>query len=625
MKANNIVRSKIITCDFETYWSKEFTLSSPNYNTSSYVRDKQFAIHCMAIAHGEKSKTHVYRGDDIEKVLRDIDWENHILLAQNTAFDGFIIAHHFKIIPGYYLDTMSMARALHNERSFARLAVLAPLYSVGDKSKTYLAPTKGVRVLPQWMQDNLEKGCIQDVNLCRGIAMQQLNVFPQDELDLIDHTLRMFTDSPLKVDLKLAKKALQTEMYAKRIAILKSGVTEDVLQSNPKLAEAFKALGIEPPSKISEKTHIHSWSFNQSDADFMGLQEHEDVRVCRLIAGRLAIKSSQMETRSNRLIQAGETGGLPVGYNYYAAKTGRWGGTNKLNLHNLPRVDPDNPQPSDSLRRAIIAPKDHVLVVVDSAQIEARINAWLAGQNDLLEQFRLKKDPYCKMASDIYKRPITKADKLERFIGKVAILGLGYGMGAKKFQTTLALGTIGPAVEMELAICHTIVNLYRSTNIQIVRCWEQGTAVLRRMSTGDKGKFMKRYDYEPGVIWLPNGMRMNYPGISTVGDNFEFNSHGYLKKIYGALLVENMVQALARIVLGLQLLWINEELKSYKLKKNEVAKIVMFTHDELVSCVPERLAFVVLAMMRDLMRSVPNGFEGLPLDAEGAFAENYSK
>lgn len=620
--------SNIVTIDAETFYSTEFSLTKQEYNTSAYIRDPQFKTHCWAIKVGTK-KTRGFTAEDGVKFLQDINWDTHALLAHNTSFDGFILSHHHGIVPHYYYDTLSMTRGLHNEVSRAKLDTIAQLYQIGEKSKTYLNPTKGLRDLPKDVFKGLLEGCMLDVDLCFEVFKKQVEIFPEHELDLIDLTIRMFTDPILEIDEKMARQALADEMLDRRATILKSGVNEDDLMSNPKFAAQLKKLGVEPPTKISNKTGVENFAFAQTDPEFMELLDHEDKRVVLLAQGRLAAKSTQAETRAARLLQAGENGlKLPVGYNYFGAKTGRWSGTNKLNLQNLPRVNPKEPKPSDGLRRSIIAPKGHVLVVSDSAQIEARINAWLCGQLDVVDLFANNEDVYKHMAAQIYRKDLADVTKDERFIGKIAVLGLGYGMGAKKFQTTLALGLMGPAVEITSAEATRIVRLYRSRNSKIAAAWKLLNEVLEKMAAGGSGTiFNGLIEYDPLTIWLPNGMGLHYPGLHrTAGGELRYKANGVWKKIYGGLLLENIVQALARIAVGEQMLYTQDELRKLKLKKNERARIVLMTHDEIVSAVPARFADKVLAIQVDCMRRPPHNWgDTIPFDAEGGYAENYSK
>lgn len=614
----------IITLDFETYYGKGYSLTLPEYNTSSYIRDPQFKVHCCAIKIGNKpSKCY----PDPKPVFDKIDWENAALLAHNTAFDGFILAHHYGIVPSFYYDTVSMTRGLHSEMTRAGLDKIAKYYGLGAKHEGALENTRDRKELDPVALKRLMEYCNNDNELCHAVFQKQLEVYPQDELDLIDLTIRMFCNSPLRVDVDMARDALAHEIMEKRATILRVAhlVNEADLQSNPKFAEVLRSLGVEPPVKISSKTGMESYAFAQTDPEFIDLLEHEDITVRHLVEARLAAKSTQTETRAYRLMQAGEKKQpLPVGYNYYAAKTGRWGGTNKLNLQNLPRVDKKAPKPSDGLRRAIRAKQGHVLVVADSAQIEARMNAWQAGDQELLDIFASGGDPYCDMAKDIYGREITKGDALERFVGKVAVLGLGYQMGHKKFQTTLAQGVMGPPVELETSAAARIVNLYRAKRRKIAYSWEDAKHVLQIMSKGGKGDWGVLH-YDGTSIWLPNGMGLHYPSLHYNGDQYQFKSNGVWKKVYGGLVIENVVQALARIVVAWQMLQIQRDLKKLVLKDDEVATVCMMTHDEVVTCVPKRYAKDVQKLMLKWMRTAPEWCDGIPLNAEAGYAENYSK
>lgn len=620
---------KIVTLDAETFYSTEFSLTKAAYNTSSYIRDPQFKEHCWAIKVGNKKTKGYKKPQDAIKFLQDLNWDVYALLAHNTSFDGFILAHHHGIVPHFYYDTLSMTRGLHNEVSRAKLDTIAKFYAIGAKSETYLAPTKGLRDLPPEIMNGLLDGCITDTDLCFEVFKKQVEIFPHHELELIDMTIRMFCDPVLEIDEPLARLALAEEMVERRATILKSKHDESVLMSNPQFAEALKKYGVEPPTKISHKTGLENFAFAQTDPEFLELLDHEDIRVVRLARGRLAAKSTQAETRAARLIQAGENGmKLPVGYNYFGAKTGRWSGTNKLNLQNLPRVNPYEPKPSDGLRRSIIAPKGHMLVVADSAQIEARLTAWLAGQQDIVDLFAAKQDVYKHMAAMIYNKNIKDVTKDERFIGKIAVLGLGYGMGPKKFQTTLALGMMGPPVELTLAECKKIVNLYRGRNHMISNVWKMFGEVLDKMASGQSGiLFDGLLEYDSMTVWLPNGMGLHYPGLhKDETGGYKYKSNDMWKKIYGGLLLENVIQALARIVVGEQMLMTKKHLDKIKLKKGEVARVAMMTHDEIVACVPERFAAATEKALITIMRTPQHNWgKDLPLDAEASYDKCYSK
>lgn len=620
--------SKIVVLDAETFYSTDFSLTKAEYNTSAYIRSPLFKEHCWAIKVGTKKTKGFKDPNDAIKFLQDIDWSKYAMCAHNMAFDGFILAERHGIIPHFYYDTLSMTRGLHNEVSRASLDTIAKYYKLGAKSKTYLSPTKGKRDLDPATMDNLLDGCITDVDLCHDVMNVQLEIYPDDELKLIDMTIRMFTDPVLELDEPMARRALADEMIERLRDINQSNADEKSLTSNNKFADLLRAHGVEPPTKISNYNGIETYAFAQTDPEFIDLLNHEDLEVVLLAKGRLAAKSTQAETRAARLIQAGENGmKLPVGYNYAGAKTLRWSGTNKLNLQNLRRVDPKNPKPSDGLRRSIKAPKGHVLVVCDSAQIEARIAVWVAGQDDVVELFRQKEDVYKHMSVSIYNKVLELITKDERFIGKIAVLGLGFGMGWKKFRTTLALGLMGPPVLLDEATCKRIVALYRGRNYRIPAAWKVLETTLGRMARGENGSiFDGLIEFDGTTIWLPNGMGLHYPMLHINEEGFSYKSNNMWKKIYGGLLFENIVQALARVVVGEQMLLTKAHLDTLKLKKGEHARVVLMTHDEIVACVPERFAVDMEAAMVEIMRTPPHNWGAdLPLDAEAGHDYCYSK
>ena len=619
--------SQIVALDFESYYASDFGLTNREYNTSSYIRDPKFKVHCVAIKIGTKASK-CYSAEAGEKLLRNIDWSTHAVLAHNVAFDGFILSHLYDIVPSYYYDTLSMTRGLHNEVSRAKLDKIARFYNIGAKTDG-LENTKGKVNLSKDEMSRLMEYCNNDNELCYEVFKKQVEIYPEHELELIDITARMFCDPVFEINLPLARQALADEMIERRATILKSKCPEEELTSNPKFAARLIKLGIEPPTKISGRTGLENFAFAQTDPEFLELLDHEDIRVVRLAEGRLAAKSTQAETRAARLIQAGENGmKLPVLLNYFGAKTGRWSGGNKLNMQNLPRVNPYEPKPSDGLRRSIIAPEGHQIVVTDSAQIEARIAAWLAGQADIVALFANDEDVYSYAASRIYNRVITKKDKNERFVGKVATLGLGYGMGGKKFQTTLALGMMGPPVEMSLSESNKAVKIWRGTNHKIVTAWKICENIIESMAAGNVGTaFDDLVEYDNITLWLPNGMGLHYPGLHrTEGGDYRYKANEVWKKIYGGLLFENIVQALARIAVGEQMLLTESFLRTIKLKKNEIARIATMSHDEIVSVVPDHYAEKTLAKKLDIMRTPPHNWgKDMPFNAEGGYAKNYSK
>jgi hypothetical protein len=320
---------RIVTLDFETFFSQDYSLKLTKYNTSEYVRDQQFKIHCVSIKIDDDD-VRIYYGDTVEDGIRDIDWSTSALLAHNTAFDGLILSHHFGVVPAYYLDTLSMARAVHSNSIRAGLDYVAKFYGVGNKIPDVLDKTKGLVDLPYSILTALGLYCATDVELCYDIFQRMRPQFSDAEMDLIDLTIRMFCDPVLLVDIPRAELALKKELDDRADLIAKTGLTEKQLRSSAKLAKALLDLGVQPPTKTSPRTGKLAFAFAKGDLDFQELLTNPDDKVRDLVAARMAAKSTIEETRAIRFIQAGSFGRpLPVGYSYFGAHTSRWSGNNK--------------------------------------------------------------------------------------------------------------------------------------------------------------------------------------------------------------------------------------------------------------------------------------------------------
>ena len=627
--------NEVVTIDFETYYDSKYSLRAKVYNTSSYIMDPQFQIHCCAIKVGTKKSKCYWGREAVEKALKAIDWTKHDLLAHNNFFDGAIAKWHLGIKPRRRFCTVQMTRGLHSDMSKASLDSICKFYGIGGKISG-LEDVKGTRTedIPKDKAARLMEYCNNDNEKCFEVFKKQIAVYPDKEIQLIDITLSMFCDPVFLLDVERAEKSLNYEMNERLKFIALSRHDEKTLTSTPKFVAALEALGVDAPKKISKRTGEVSYALSETDQEFVDLQEHEDIRVVRLVQGRLAAKSTMMETRAWRMLQAQEMcASLPVLLNYYGAKTGRWSGGNKMNFQNLPTSTEDYPMAGE-LRKAIMAPEGHVIIAPDSSQIEARTVAWVSGHEELLVRFRNKEDVYKWMAGMIYGIDPSEVDSEQRFIGKLATLGLGFGMGAKRFQTTLALGVMGPPVQMSMTECARIVKMYRKINQAIVEFWRECENVLEAMTRGESGSFGPGgiLQYEGTSIWLPNGMGLHYPGLRALWNpntnqiqGFKYKSNGADKHIYGGLLCENIVQALAGVIIREEMVEVDNLYAKTKLKKGEIAKIATMTHDEIVSVIPERLGQKLLDANLKIMKTPPAWAPDLPINAEAVgWATNYS-
>ena len=977
--------SRLVTLDFETFWGVGYTLST--MSTSEYVRDPRFKAQMVGIKIG-KGKTKIYGPKQIGAALKAINWQTHSLLCHNTAFDGFILNHHYGITPKRYYDTLSMARGLHSNEIGASLDDVAGYYGKGSKIEDVLESTKDVLDWPKPMYDAAAKYCAQDVDLTYEIFKEMHAVYPPNEMELIHMTVRMFCSPVLRVDIPRVqaeyerevlrredllltivdprkydnkdtlKKKVERELVGKERDIL---IAKRVIGSNEKFAQLLLDTGLPErnlPMKVSpayikksaaEKAEVaqedkYTYAFAKDDLEFTDMPEkvwelYDDLdpedagcvlkastrslRLQALVDTRIAVKSTTNITRAERFLTAGKDGmRLPVGYSYYRAhcltgdaqvltrdgwvalavwrggeiaqwsqtatiefahatanqfevdeslvqadsryhtctytkghtlptltsygtfksrkagealdtrfdipisglldggadisvlqaqiavmvqadgnvrddvsrgrcvrfgftkqrkidrcrallaeagieytkanygrvvhirvgaagfervtfllgankefspllydapaetkqafinelthwdgdvepqpngftysttsaynanfvatmahltdrsafisererqgnwatsyrvyvrkntqtrsspehytevpfkgtvycpttmtgfflvrqrgnivvtgNTGRWGGNNKMNMQNLTR--------GGELRLSILAAPGHQMAVADSSQIEARVNAWLWDQDDLLESFSLGKDIYSEFASDIYKRLITKSDKNERHVGKASVLGLGYQMGPDKFQMTLAKGALGgPKIAFTREQCVQIVQTYRRRFFGIANGWTTCSRIIEEMAAGITGEhkcLTWGNDDGIGYINLPNGMRLKYPDLKKARgdkgwDEWSYQSGDIRKKIYGGSCCENLVQALARIIVAEQMVMID---KKYP--------VVMATHDEPVTHPKTKEAQKCYDYMHKCMTTPMWWCPTIPLAAEGGFADNYSK
>lgn len=623
----------IYTIDFETFYSKDFSLSK--MTTESYIRSPLFE-EIMVGVKKNSGPTKWIPQPLIAPFLKAIDFSNAAILCHHAAFDGAILSWRHGVKPKLWLDTLSMARPIHNVNVGGSLKALVAYYVLGAKGAEVVNAI-GKRYADFSPSELAAYGdyCANDVDLSYALFQKLVKKIPHSELLVIDQTIRMYTEPMIELDeaaLNIHLKQVQErkqEVLQELADAMGQGANVDtatlkpVLMSNNNFATLLQGLGIDPPMKTSATTGKPAYAFSKTDKGMTDLLEHPDDRVRAAVEARLGAKSTLEETRTQAFIGISQRGPLPIMLNYYGAHTGRFSGGDKVNLQNLPS------RGNVTIRQALRAPEGHVVLACDSSQIEARTVAWLAGQDDLVASFAAGNDVYCEFASEIYGRKITKADTKERFVGKTGILGLGYGCGWAKFREMLR---VQAKVVIDEHEAQRIVHVYRQKYHRIQALWNWCNMALGDMVMGRSGNINGILMYDADGFVLPNGMRLGYTGLRQTSNGYEYisDARSYRKmvemrlrgeavddlpwnNIYGGKVVENLVQALAGIVVREQMVKIGQA--GYH--------VAFQVHDENVCVVPEGIAAHAEQHIVQIMSTPPKWAPNLPVACEAGTASNY--
>ena len=256
----------IITLDFETYYSQEFSLTK--VTNEEYVRSEEFEVIGVSVQ-VDNGEPEWFTGTMAETAdfLKTYDWANSLALAHNAAFDASILTWVFGIKPKGWLDTLSMGRALHGTEVGGSLAVLAQHYGVGVKG-TEVIMAKGLHRI-DFPADQLERYgeyCCNDTAMTYALFQKMSVDFPPIELRLIDLTIRMFSEPSLYLDVKVLRQNLENIQYVKAQAL--GAYNKDSLMSNHKFAALLADFNIVPPMKVSPANGKLTYAFSKTDEEF---------------------------------------------------------------------------------------------------------------------------------------------------------------------------------------------------------------------------------------------------------------------------------------------------------------------------------------------------------------------
>lgn len=602
---------EIVTLDFETYFDKDYTLSK--MSAEAYVRDPRFEPQGCAVR-GPNGHVEWFPPLQLKAFFDYLDWSQVAILCHHAQFDGLILSHYYRVKPALWLDTLSMSRLVHGNHMRNGLDALARHYGLPAKSVPYTA-FKGRHwdELSGLVQQQLAEGGMHDVRLTWELFTRLAPYVPDEELALIDLTVKMFVEPCLRGDVKELLQIVGDEAKRKNDMLDKLGVTVRELQSPERFAELLRQHGIDPPKKKTDKGEVYC--FAKTDK-FMTetILEHPDDTIRTLGEARLGVKSTIEQTRAVRLAAMAERGALPVYLAYSGAHTTRWAGGDKVNWQNFRR--------GSRIRTAIRAPAGHCIIKADKSQIECRYLNWLAGQWDVIDRFVKKEDPYVAIASAAYGHPVYKPANddprysemlAKRGTGKQLELSCGYGAGAATIQATAAKGTYGPPIQISLDMAMSWRNLYRRTHKNVVRFWYEAETALSALA-GKLDYNWSIFQIKDGKLYLPNGTYLRYPDLERSEDGWRYQSRYGWRRIWGGFLVENVIQATSRVDMGQCMLRLIR--MGYR--------IVLMEHDAIAVVVRAESAEQDMQVVLDEMRRPPSWLPQIPLDAEATMGETYS-
>ena len=601
-----------MTLDIESFYSKSYSLSK--LTTEEYINGDEFEVIGLSIKLGD-TPTAWCTGSQLEiaETLNQFNWKNITLIAHNCFFDASILSLAFNIYPARYIDTLSMARAIHGISVGGSLAKLATHYDLGEKG------TEVVDALGKHLKDftaaelaKYGEYCINDTELTYALFQKLITHYNATELSLIDMTIKMGVVPRLMVDMAILESHLYEVKRAKELILEQISADKSEIMSNPKFAKLLEDYGVEVPMKLSLRTGKMTYAFAKTDDGLKDLLEHPSLVVQALVAARLGVKSTIEETRTERFIGiANRMGRLPIPLNYYGAATGRWsaGGGQKVNFQNLPR--------GSTIKEAIIAPEGYLIVGADLSNIELRVGMWVAGETEALRLLGEGGDLYKEFASKAFGVPYEEVTKEQRFIGKQSQLSLIFGVGATKLR--LAIKTLS-GVDLGEVESKRIVDLYRATYTGVTNLWKLCTTAIKTIAENGE------YTFGTGDLYVvegtkgirfPSGMYMQYPQLANVIDEktgeqgYKYKLRNGYDRLYGGKLTNNLVQGTARCIMSEAMVRVN---KRYP--------IVLVVHDAIYILAPEAEAQEALDFLIEEMTKVPSWMPGIPLAAEGGYGRS---
>lgn len=658
-----------IVLDFETYFDADYSLKK--MSVVEFVMDPRFEI--TGLGHqrlnGEGGFLPPAQAADYLLTLRKIHGpalEDLTVIVQNGKFDCLILRERFGITPKYVVDVIDLSRHL-DARDRHDLAHMAVKYNApAPKGDTMQFSNYHWWEMDEAMQRDLEEYCLNDVRIEEYLFRTLLSRItrPNIELRLANQTLHQYLVPQIRVDMELGERLI-TEMTVELqepvdavnitgVRVIEPGkktkrtslpptvrpvTVADVSKDRTFLSLLKSALpsGEAVPMKQGRVKMIPALAKTDAQLDY--LLSHPELRVRTLMTARKATDTwpTHISRVRNLMAQAAARGGyMGAPLKYYGGHTGRWSGGEGLNVQNFGARDV-HPLVLQ-VGRMLCAPVGYVFGTGDLSQIEARVLAWLAGQDDLLEAFRQGRDIYSEFAQDyIYHKEVrkprpddspelVKSLKTMRNVGKETILGAGFGMSGNTFYLRclqkVSLKEAFASGSLTAALCERAIAVYRQRFSMIRAFWYELEKAWRfvaryrdqQTTVSHHGNTLHLWNAGGTVVMqLPSGRHMLYPrATASAADNTCRYRWG---QVWSGVLAENCVQATARDVFAEGMLRLEDE------GLNPIASI----HDQAICLFGKDGADARLRRMHELQCVTPAWAEGLPVATEGGLSERYKK
>jgi DNA polymerase len=481
--------TEILTVDFESYFDDEYhfrkdAADAVGLSTIEYINDPRWGLTGLGVG---ASVNYFWDPEHLETRLREIPIDEYTVVIQNSRFDITILQTKFGIVPKYIIDIKDL-HAHYDASASHKLKDMAKEFGLQAKGETQDFKGLHYASMTDEQRKALQEYCLNDVDLetkLFKILLPKLSN-PAFELRLQRHTLDMWLHRGFDFDRDLAD-SLKVQMYALTIeAVNKTGLVDEnygrlynkYFWDGKKIPKKFDGksdaaveIMIRKEAREAAATDLRGDTFvkllqvqgeqvewkagkrgniaalAKTDDYAKSLMVHGNLIVRDLMTARQAVKSWPLHTKriTSMEKQSAANGGiLRTPLNYYGGHTGRWSGGEGINLQNLGGKSATIDPLIGKIRGLLRTPAGFTLGIGDSAQIEARVLAWLAGQDDLTLAFADGKDVYSEFAAILFRTPVRKERKtdplivylilmIKRAFGKKSILGLGYGMGVDKF------------------------------------------------------------------------------------------------------------------------------------------------------------------------------------------------